>query len=170
MKFHGLAYRAHNPKWSWSPTSGEGARRNGGRFNRPGTPALYLALSPATAINEASQGFGNRFPPLTLVTYDIDCADLADLSTPAGAKKHKITSTMLACPWKLLAHEGAPVPTWDLADRLIASSHAGLIVRSFANGTTATDLNLVLWTWSGTLPHKVEVFDPDGRLPTPPTK
>lgn len=170
MKFRGLAYRAHNPKWSWSPTSGEGARRNGGRFNRPGIAALYLSLDPATAIREASQGFGNRFPPLTLISYDIDFADIADLSTPASSRKHKASATVLACPWKLLAHRGAPVPTWDLADRLIASNHAGLIVRSFATGTTASDLNLVLWTWSDTLPHKVETFDPDGRLAPPPTK
>ncbi len=164
MKFRGLAYRAHNPKWSWAPTSGEGARRHGGRFNRRGTPALYLSAKVTTAISEASQGFGNRFPPLTLVTYDVDCSDLADLSTPAGRKDHKTPATQLACPWKLLAHRGELVPTWHLADRLIASGHAGLIVRSFATGATAQDLNLVLWTWSDCLPHKVEAFDPDKRL------
>ena len=44
MRFEGLAYRAHNPRWSWAPTSGEGARLHGGRFNAKGDRgALPLA-------------------------------------------------------------------------------------------------------------------------------
>ena len=53
MRFQGLVYRAHNPEWSWTPLSGEGARRHGGRFNRRGVPALYTSLSPLAAIREA---------------------------------------------------------------------------------------------------------------------
>ena len=53
MRFRGLVYRAHNPQWSWTPLSGEGARRHGGRFNRRGVPALYTSLAPLTAIREA---------------------------------------------------------------------------------------------------------------------
>ena len=33
MRFRGTVYRAHNPQWSWTPLSGEGASRHGGRFN-----------------------------------------------------------------------------------------------------------------------------------------
>ena len=54
MRFQGLVYRAHNPEWSWTPLSGEGARRPGGRFNHRGVPALYTSISPLTAILEAS--------------------------------------------------------------------------------------------------------------------
>lgn len=97
MNYTGLAYRAHHPNWSWTPLSGEGARRHGGRFNRPGVPALYLSRDPSTAIREASLGFGNRFPPLTLVTYDIACANIADLSTPCQLKKLKVVAADLAC-------------------------------------------------------------------------
>ena len=42
MRFRGIVYRAHNPQWSWTPLSGEGARRRGGRLNRRGVPALYM--------------------------------------------------------------------------------------------------------------------------------
>ena len=38
MRSRGVVYRAHNPQWSWTPLSGEGARRHGGRFNRRGVP------------------------------------------------------------------------------------------------------------------------------------
>lgn len=164
MRYTGAAYRAHHPNWSWTPLSGEGARRYGGRFNRPGTPALYLSVTLETAIGEASQGFSLRFPPLTIVTYDVDCDDVADLTTPAYLKKPGITPAQLAGPWQRLAHEGEPVPTWLLAGRLIAAGYAGMLVRSFAPGATSSQHNLVLWRWGAELPHKIEVYDPDGRL------
>ena len=68
MRFQGLAYRAHNPRWSFTPLSGEGAAVHGGRFNPRGTPALYLALDPMTAIKEAAQGFARKFEPLRALT------------------------------------------------------------------------------------------------------
>ena len=34
MRFRGIVYRAHDPRWSWPPVSGEGSRIYGGRFNR----------------------------------------------------------------------------------------------------------------------------------------
>jgi hypothetical protein len=46
-------YRAHNPRWSFSPHSGDGAARYGGRFNvwserlaHPPAPACMLNLDP----------------------------------------------------------------------------------------------------------------------------
>jgi RES domain-containing protein len=65
-RFHGVVFRAHNPRWAFAPTSGEGAARHGGRFNPPGTLALYTALSPKTAWTEAQQGF--PFLPYRLPT------------------------------------------------------------------------------------------------------
>ncbi len=38
------AYRMHTPRWATAPTSGAGAAAHGGRANRPGVSALYLAL------------------------------------------------------------------------------------------------------------------------------
>ena len=49
------AYRMHAPKWATAPTSGAGAPAHGGRANRPGIAALYLALEPDTAIREYQQ-------------------------------------------------------------------------------------------------------------------
>lgn len=48
-------FRAHNPRWSVQPLSGAGAARAGGRFNRPGTPALYTSLEEATSAAEYRQ-------------------------------------------------------------------------------------------------------------------
>jgi RES domain-containing protein len=46
------AYRVHTPKWASMPLSGAGAATQGGRANRPGVEALYLALDVQTAIDE----------------------------------------------------------------------------------------------------------------------
>lgn len=77
MRFRGLVYRAHNPQWSWTPLSGEGASRHGGRFNRRGVPALYTSLSPVTAIREA-QPLGRPMQPLTLCAYEVDIEPVVD--------------------------------------------------------------------------------------------
>jgi len=45
-----VAYRVHQPRWAFDPISGAGAAAEGGRANRKGLHALYLALDPQTAI------------------------------------------------------------------------------------------------------------------------
>jgi RES domain-containing protein len=49
------AYRMHAPRWAVAPTSGAGAAKHGGRVNRPGVAALYLALDIDTAVKEFQQ-------------------------------------------------------------------------------------------------------------------
>lgn len=49
-------HRYLTPKWAHVPTSGAGAAIDGGRFNRPGVEALYLARAPQTALEEYRQG------------------------------------------------------------------------------------------------------------------
>lgn len=48
-------YRVISPAYAGTPLSGMGAARQGGRFNRPGQEALYLALDEATALAEYKQ-------------------------------------------------------------------------------------------------------------------
>lgn len=61
-------YRMHTPKWAFAPTSGAGAAQHGGRANRPGVAALYLALDIETAVSEYRQ-LSTLLPPGTLVSY-----------------------------------------------------------------------------------------------------
>ncbi|MFM9849566.1 MAG: RES family NAD+ phosphorylase [Hyphomicrobiaceae bacterium] len=165
MRLQGVAYRAHNPKWSWSPLSGEGARMHGGRFNPKGVAALYLSLDWSTAIIEASQGFAFRIPPLTIVSYDIDCEDIADLTSAEERTRHRVSSKAMACAWRLLADSGVPVPSWRMAERLMEAGLAGVIVPSFAAGADRDAKNLVLWRWSEAPPHRVAIIDLERRLP-----
>lgn len=159
-----MAYRGINPRWSFDPTSGEGAAIYGGRFNPKGVPALYLSLSPEGAFLEATQGFAYKFKPLTLCTYEVDCSDVADLSTEAGCRINKVFYRDLGSPWFLDMSEGRRPASWAIHDRL-HGQFAGVIVPSFAVGAKPDMRNLVLWNWSDDLPHKVRVYDPEKRLP-----
>jgi RES domain-containing protein len=165
VRFQGVCYRGHDPRWAWSPTSGEGAAANGGRFNPVGTPALYLALTLEGMFAEMSHGFGHRFDPLTVCTYDVDVEDVVDLRTNKARAAERVGLSVLSCAWAYERMQGRLPPSWALAKRLIAKGVAGILVPSSANGATAAMTNLVLWRWSEALPHMVRVFDPKKRLP-----
>jgi RES domain-containing protein len=165
LRFRGPAYRAHDPRWSFKPLSGDGAAVHGGRFNPKGTPALYVALDPMTAIKEAAQGFARKFEPCVLCTYEVDCEDVVDLRSERQRSAAGVGEEEMACAWFTEAAAGREPASWRLARRLIADGAAGVLAPSFVRGATPGDGNLILWDWSGLLPHKVRVFDPSGRLP-----
>lgn len=142
----GTVYRAHNPRWAFAPTSGEGAARHGGRFNPRGVPALYTSCRMETAWIEAQQGFAFKAQPLTICAYAVDCAEIADLTEPAIRAALGVTPGDLACAWEDLAARGLEPPSWALARRLITGGTAAIIVPSFAPGATAAaDRNVVFW-------------------------
>ena len=164
MRFVGTGYRGHDPKWAFAPLSGEGAAVYGARFNPKGLPALYLATTPECAFLETTQGFAFRFKPLTLVSYDVDCTDIIDLSSEEARKAANIDLAMLACAWAEDIFDGRRPASWSVYDRF-GGSAAGILVPSFAYGATPEMTNLVLWDWAETGRHAVKVFDPDHRLP-----
>jgi len=165
LRIQATCYRAHHPKWSFRPLSGDGAAVHGGRFNPKGTPALYLALTMETAVREASRAFAFKIDPCVLCCYDVDCADVVDLRSEAGRAEHGVAAAELSSDWLSSRREGGEPASWQLARRLMARGIAGILVPSFAPGATGSDQNLVLWDWSDRPPHQVRVFDPSGRLP-----
>ncbi len=164
MRFRATCYRAHDPRWSFAPLSGDGAATRGARFNPKGVPALYLALSIMTAVKEINQGFAHKIEPCVLCSYDVDCEDVVDLRTEDDRKAAGVSFADMACAWFSDISQGKEPPSWRLARNIIAGK-AGLLVPSFAPSATAADQNLVLWKWDEGLPHKVSVYDPSGRLP-----
>jgi RES domain-containing protein len=165
LKFTGVVYRAHNPRWAFAPASGEGAARYGGRFNPPGVSALYTSVGVETAWFEAQQGFAFKAQPLTICAYEVDCADVVDLTDLDTRLTHGVTGADLACAWEDLASRGVEPPSWRVAKGLIAGGAAGLMAPSFALGAGPAERNVVFWTWSDTPPHKVTVIDDQARLP-----
>ena len=160
--YRGPLYRALNPVYARMPLSGRGAELHGGRFNPKGTPALYAALDPVTALREASQV--GSLQPTILVSYRAELAPIFDTRETAQLAAYGMTSEALANPsWRLAMLEGQRVQTQDFARALIAEGYAGLLVRSFAKGSVDTDLNLVLWRWAEA-GCSLEVVDDEGRL------
>jgi RES domain-containing protein len=165
LRFQGTCYRAHDPKWAFSPLSGDGARTHGGRFNPKGVPALYLALTIDGMIAEMTHGFAHRLDPLTICSYQVDVDDVVDLKDDDGREANGVALAALSCAWADDVADGRCPASWSIADRLIAQGSAGVLVPSFARGARPDMTNLVLWKWGPTLPYRVEVYDPTGRLP-----
>lgn len=141
--------------------SGAGSAKNGGRFNRPGRHALYLSEEVETALAEYQQNMLRTPKPGMLVAYDVDMADMIDLTNPKTLSALKIDNKAFECSWKILRSKGEPIPTWDLAERLIADGVAGVRVPSFA---AAGGVNVVLWNWRAP-PNVATVSDPNNDLP-----
>lgn len=165
MRFKQACYRAHDPRWSFKPLSGEGAAIRGGRFNPRGVPALYLALEIVTAVKEANQGFARRIDPCVLCSYEVDCEDIVDLRDEQGRRQAGVELAEMRCAWMDFIGRAERPPSWAIHDRLTIGGAAGIIVPSFAPGADGSDHNLVLWTWGPDVPHSVQVHDPSGRLP-----
>ena len=163
VAYRGLLYRALNPVHARDPLSGRGAELYGGRFNARGTPALYLSLSPATALREANQV--GTLQPTTLVAYRADLASLVDGRDAGSLAAWDTTPDGLADPdWRGRMLGGQPVPTQDCARRLAAAGYAGLIVPSYARGAMAGDINVVLWRWNTGDSDALAIVDDEGRL------
>jgi len=163
--FKGLVFRAHNPYWSFSPTSGEGAKRHGGRFNPKGMSAFYTSLTQTVALAEYHQGFVRRPQPTTLCAYAVDCENIVDLTDLNTQDFWDIKSSDLSCAWELIIAEGDLPPSWKLSQHLIENGVVGIIVPSFAVNSPVEAKNLVFWQWKNTKPHQVLLIDDDKLLP-----
>lgn len=165
MRFVGTCYRGHDPRWSFAPLSGEGARARGGRFNPIGVAALYVALTMEGVMSEMAHSFPRRLEPLTICSYEVDVDDVVDLRTDANRNAAAVSLDELGCAWELDLANNAEPASWRIAEGFIAHGTAGILVPSFARGARADMYNLVLWAWGPDLPHRVNVYDPSGRLP-----
>ncbi|ASG24992.1 RES family NAD+ phosphorylase [Nitrospirillum viridazoti] len=163
MEYRGLLYRALNPVYAREPLSGRGAELHGGRFNAKGTPALYCSLSIMTAVREANQV--GALQPTTLVSYDADIAAVFDTRDTAALASEGMDADGLADPaWRERMRQTGEAATQAFARRLIAQGFHGLLVRSYARGAGAMDLNLVLWRWGSAAPRRLTLIDDEQRL------
>jgi RES domain-containing protein len=164
MHYQGKLYRALNPVHAGEPLSGYGAQLYGGRFNPKGTPALYTSLTAMTALREANQ-VGN-LQPTTLVSYDADIENVFDSRDEAALAAEGMDQTALAdSTWRDQMKTVGESGTQGFARRLIDAGYNGLLVRSFAAGSGADDMNLVLWRWASRAPARLVLVDDENRLP-----
>ncbi|PXW67297.1 RES domain-containing protein [Loktanella sp. PT4BL] len=143
VRYTGLLYRALNSVYAREPLSGRGAELYGGRLNAKGIPALYTALDPMTALREANQ-IGSLQPTI-LVSYIADLGPVFDTRDQDGLEQYGMIEAMLAdSAWRMKMLDSLSLPTSDFADNLIAAGFAGLLIRSFAKGASASDFNILL--------------------------
>jgi len=162
-RYQGRLYRALNPIYAREPLSGRGAELHGGRFNPKGVPAIYTALSVMAALREANQV--GSLQPTTLVSYDADIERIFDSRDAGLLAGHGMETAGLADPsWRDQMKLSGEAPTQRFSRELIAAGYHGLLVRSFAAGNSASDLNLVVWTWGAEPPHRLTLIDDEGRL------
>jgi len=163
FRYEGRLYRALNPIYAREPLSGRGAELYGGRFNAKGVPALYLSLSVMTALREANQV--GSLQPTTLVSYEAEIEKIFDCRDEAALAAEGMDTAVLAdATWRDQMKANGEATTQAFARRLIDAGYNGLFVRSFAAGSSAEDLNLVLWRWSAATPIRLVLIDDEGRL------
>jgi RES domain-containing protein len=100
-----------------------------------------------------------------LLPYEANISDVVDLGEDSRRRAAGVEESVLAAGWFAHIAAGTTPPQWSLVEDLTAKGAAGAIVPIYAPGATVQDRNLVLWRWGPKRPHKIEVFDPSGRLP-----
>jgi len=156
------AYRVHTPKWATAPTSGAGAATHGGRANRPGVQALYLALEVGTAVSEYQQ-VSPLMPPGTLVSYTVSAKRVIDFRRGYDAAAWPALWEEFYCDWReLWFNQRVEPPSWVLADEAIAAGAKGIL---FASRIAAGGTNLVLFNEVLDAGDALTVYDPAGALP-----
>jgi RES domain-containing protein len=163
MIFTGIetnAYRIHDPKWAFAPTSGTGAARFGGRANRAGVNALYLSLELETALAEYRQ-LDALMPPALMVSYRIKVDPVIDFRAGYTAAWDPLWQDF-HCDWRrMVYHEKIEPPSWVIGDQVTASGAKGILFRSALGDGT----NLVLYNDRLSKADAIEVYDPKGALP-----
>ena len=112
-----------------------------------------------------AQPLGRPMQPITICAYEVDAEPVVaalDESVCAGLG---VSRAELSCPtWEAEMLAGKVPASQALSDRLIGQGYAGMLVESFAAGTDATDVNLVLWRWGAEVPCRVTLLDDENRL------
>jgi len=156
------AYRMHTPKWATAPTSGAGAAVQGGRANRPGTQALYLALEAETAVREY-QALSPLMPPGTLVSYTVRIAPVVDFRAGYDDARWPELWEEFHCDWReLWFNLRVEPPSWVLADEALGAGAKGIL---FTSKLAPGGLNLVVYNDMLAADDTLQVYDPTGALP-----
>lgn len=158
-------FRMHTPRWAVTPTSGAGAAKHGGRFNRPGVPALYLSGDTETAIAEYKQDLA-LMPPGTLVQYELSLSAAVFFNQYERERWDPVWEDW-NCEWRALALNGVEPPSWLLGDLAIESGAKGIL---FPSTRQVGGLNLVVHTDQLGPKDLLRAVDPRGYLQESPAR
>lgn len=163
MNYRGLIYRAVDPKHWHEPLSGEGAARHAQRFNEKGVPALYTATDPQTVLREKMQE--GVLQPLLLVAIRAEMTGLFDARDPDALARFGATAEGIGRDdWRDESEREGQSESQRFAASVRQAGYGGMVVPSYAEGTSDRDVNIVLWDWGDGTEAKLTVIDDDGCL------
>jgi RES domain-containing protein len=155
-----IAYRIHDPKWAFAPTSGAGAGKHGGRVNRPGVNALYLSLKLETALAEYRQT-DTLLEPALMVSYRLRVGPLVDFRDGFRDGWDKLWQDFY-CDWRrMIFNEDCEPLSWAIGDQVLAAGAKGILFRSIITSGT----NLVLFNDALAIDDELTAHDPRHALP-----
>ena len=155
-------YRFITPRWSHMPTSGAGAGRFGGRFNRPGIDAIYLSRHIETAAAEYQQD-DPLIPPGTFIAYRVVLSRVVDLQAGYIRGVWDELWSDWDCEWrKQMLHEQIEPPSWLLGDLAIEQGAKGIVFPSTRHPGGA---NVVVYSRRLEEGDELSAYDPRGDLP-----
>lgn len=155
-----VAYRVHQPKWAFAPTSGAGAGTYGGRANRPGINALYLSLALETALMEYQQ-LDTLLPPGLMVSYNVTIDAMVDFRGGFTNGWDALWQDFY-CDWRpMYFNGGKEPPSWVIGGQVLAAGAKGILF----NSAIGSGANLVIYTDALTRTDAVTVYDPNKDLP-----
>jgi len=98
-----------------------------------------------------------------LAAYKVTLDQVVDLSVGYDPNIWGSEWAEWDCAWRRIARiDRKTPPSWKLSDRLITAGCPGLLFPSLQHAGGA---NLVIFSANLTAHDKIEVHDPDGRLP-----
>ena len=133
--------------------------QRGGRFNRPGSPALYASFKRITALREATHLLADDDPaiPFLMLTIEYDLGDVLDLTASTVTTVLGTTRAELTSP--LGSFRSGDHPTQSLGAAAAAVGCDGLVAWSRAD---PRGKNLVIFT-GRTTPGSFVVYDDPPR-------
>lgn len=163
MDYRGLLYRAVDPKHWYEPLSGEGAAKHAQRFNAKGVAALYTATDPQTVLREKMQE--GVLQPLLIVGIRAEVSGLFDGRDGAELARFGASAEGIGREdWRDEAEREGQSEGQRLAEALRKAGYGGMVVPSYAVGSTSRDVNIVFWAWGAGTEARLTVVDDDGCL------
>lgn len=142
--FEGVVYRSSTPQYATETDllTGEGSRRNGGRWNPVVIALVYASFTPETAMAETlahNRDYGipvEDAMPRTFVAIEAKVHALLDLRNGTVRRRLQVSAEqILTVDWRAEVHAGREPITQRLCRAAHAGPWAGLIVPSAADPT-----------------------------------
>ncbi|SFH86624.1 RES family NAD+ phosphorylase [Planctomicrobium piriforme] len=120
--------------------SGEGSRKFGGRWNPPGIAAVYLSLSPETAMAETLAHFQYRGIPVSaamprvFVSVSVRLSQVVDITQKTISQRLQVSNrALLESDWRKIMTRDSLPPSQLVGQAAEAAGVEGLLVPSAAS-------------------------------------